>query len=129
MPVRAFMQGLRSLDWPWQVWVLALGAVNVVGGFAYIARPEGRATLLAMAVAMGVMVGVVRARGFVRLLGIGHLVAWGPLLAWLVLRFDSLPATGGLRRWVVALVVVNGLSLVIDALDVVRYARGERAPM
>ena len=30
--------------------------------------------------------------------------------------------------WLVAVMLMNTLSLIIDAIDVVRYARGERAP-
>jgi len=127
--MKAFIHGLRSLDGPWQVWVLALGAVNVVGGIAYIDRPEGRAALVAMAVAMTIMLAVVKTRGFVRLLGIGHLVAWIPLGVWLALRLDEIQTEGGMHRWVVALFVLNGLSLVLDLLDVARYARGDRGPM
>lgn len=127
--MRAFMRGMRSLAWPWQAWVSVLGGVNVVGGVAYVGRPEGQATLVAMAVAMGIMVAVVQGRGFVRLVGIGHLVAWIPLLAWLALRLNEIPTGGGLRSWVLSILVLNGLSLAIDLVDVVRYTRGEREPM
>ena len=47
------------------------------------------------------------------------------------LAVDALrgPAGGrGFRAWLVAVMLMNTLSLIIDAIDVVRYARGERTP-
>ncbi|MDX1577191.1 MAG: hypothetical protein R3266_01855 [Gemmatimonadota bacterium] len=126
---REFMQGLAGLAPPVQIWVLALGAVNLIGGIVYVDRREGRMTLLALGVAFVIMLAIQRWRGFVRLLGLGHLVAWIPLLVWLALRFDELPRGGAMRGWVLGLFVMNGVSLVIDAADFLRYLRGERELM
>jgi hypothetical protein len=61
----------------------------------------------------------------VRLLGIGHL-PWVPVVLWLrsrtsAIRTDTLFGHGS---W--AVIVLDGLSLVIDAIDVGRYVAGER---
>ncbi len=44
------------------------------------------------------------------------------------MRYADAPADGGFRAWLVAVMLMNTLSLIIDAIDVVRYARGERTP-
>jgi hypothetical protein len=63
--------------------------------------------------------------GFVRLLGLGH-IWWIPMLVWLWARADLFAPQGAFGYWLLALFVVNSLSLLIDATDVVRYALGDR---
>ncbi|MDA1315928.1 MAG: hypothetical protein O2968_21605 [Acidobacteria bacterium] len=50
------------------------------------------------------------------------------MLTWLLLRLDSISDEPWLHRWVLAVTIVCGVSLVIDTIDVVRYLRGEREP-
>jgi hypothetical protein len=126
--VSEFSRGLRSLGWPWQLWVALVAAVNMIPGLVYFARPEGKILLIAMAFAFVLMLLIVRAKGFVRLLGLGHLLAWGPMLPWLWGRLQEAGTASGLGRWLLAVIVVDGISLVIDLIDVGRYASGDRAP-
>ncbi len=72
-------------------------------------------------------IAIFAAKGFVRLLGIGH-IAWVPMVAWLWTRLDVAPASSLFRYWLLANIVLVGLSLLIDAIDVTRYQRGEREP-
>lgn len=124
-----FWRGMAGLSHPVQLWVLALGTINMVGPSLFWDRIEAKATLAALVLAMLIMVWVVKERGFVRLTGLGHLVAWVPLLAWLSVRPGVLDPSTGFGRWTIALFVANGISLVLDAADVVRYARGDRTEM
>jgi hypothetical protein len=65
---------------------------------------------------------------FVRILGATH-VLWLPMLAWMLTRLPAIPAEDlGFRIWLIALMATNGLSLVIDAWDSIRFLRGERNP-
>ena len=72
-------------------------------------------------------IAIFTAKGFVRLLGIGHLV-WVPMVAWLGTRLEVAPASSGFRYWLLATIVLVSLSLLVDAVDVIRYLRGEREP-
>jgi len=63
--------------------------------------------------------------GFTRILGLGH-VLWIPLLGWLAFRLGEIPADDAFGVWIRGLMVVNTLSLVLDAADVIRYAAGDR---
>ncbi len=62
-----------------------------------------------------------------RLLGIGHVV-WVPMVPWLWTRLGVAPASSLFRYWLLATIVLVSLSLLIDAVDVIRYLRGERDP-
>ncbi len=64
--------------------------------------------------------------GFTRLVGLGHIV-WVPLVMFLVSRLDSIPATDAYGIWIRSVIAINTISLVLDAVDVVRFARGERS--
>ena len=50
------------------------------------------------------------------------------LVAWLWTRLDVAPAGSLFRYWLLATIVLVSLSLLIDAVDVTRYQRGEREP-
>ncbi len=82
--------------------------------------------MLATFLASFLLMALITARtGFTRLLGLGH-VLWVPLVAFLVLRLDAAPATGAYGLWLRAVVALNLVSLAFDAVDVVRYACGQR---
>lgn len=113
-----------------QILIVAnLGAALFVVGRAdgsWRVRPEPIVILLAFAAAgisMGALYGQV---GYVRLLGLAHLVFWGPAFAWILLSRRQLhllrsPFGAYLRFYL----VIAGVSLAIDALDVVRYLAGD----
>lgn len=65
-------------------------------------------------------------RGFSRALAIPHVLLWGPLEIFLAVRLAAVPPGGD--EWWLALVVfvVNGISLIFDIYDTVRWWRGER---
>jgi hypothetical protein len=123
-----FLHGIWSLGWFWRVWVALLAAVNMIPGFLYIGRPEGQIILGAMAISFLLMLVIVRAKGFVRLLGLPHVLAWGPMLVWLWFRYQEAGLGSGLGRWLIAVIVADGVSFVIDLIDVARYAAGDREP-
>jgi hypothetical protein len=75
---------------------------------------------------MALMTGLTGLSGFSRLLGLGHIV-WVPLLFFLWTRLGEIPAVDAFGFWVRAVIAINAMSLVIDAVDVIRYAAGERA--
>ena len=64
--------------------------------------------------------------GFTRILGLGHIL-WVPMLAFLFTRLGGIPANDAYGIWIRSLFVFNGMSLVIDAVDVMRFMSGDRA--
>jgi len=113
---------------PWLVWVALLMTANMVGSLFYIVTPEAQFTLGAMMLGAMIQMTMYGRLGFVRLLGVGH-APWLLLVPWLWLRLDAAPADGMFRNWILAVMVLNSLSLLIDITDVVRYLKGDRAPL
>jgi len=122
---REFIRGIRSLAIGWQIWVMGLIVLNMLAPLVFYDRLEAQWTFAAfMAGAMTGLV-LVKVQGFTRLLGLMH-IFWIPLMVWLALRLDQIPADDMFGMWVRVLIGINSISVIIDAMDVVRYLRGER---
>ncbi len=122
-----FLRTMLTFPKPWVGWIMLLMMVNMVIPLFYLGTLEGKVVLGAFVFGALLQGGIFSAKGFVRLLGIGH-IAWVPMVAWLWTRLDVAPASSLLRYWLLATIVLVSLSLLIDAVDVIRYARGERDP-
>ena len=121
------MRAMLRIPKPWLAWLGLLVAINAVVPLFFFPAAETWAALAAVAAGMLIMSGIFAAWGFVRLLGLGHL-PWLALLPWLWTRLPLHEPGSPLHTWLVALIALDGLSLLIDAVDVIRYIRGERAP-
>ncbi len=118
---------LGSLAKPWRLWLALLVAANMIAPLFFIGTIEGIAVLVTFVVSAILQMMIFRSKGYVRLLGAGH-APWVVLLAWLAPRIPETPAATVFGIWIVAVVVVDGLSLTIDAIDVARYIGGDRKP-
>ncbi len=121
-----FNRGLLAMPLPWRLWLVLLLTLNLIAPLVFIERLEAQATLAALLVSMALMTVLTGLSGFSRLVGLGHIV-WVPLLYFLWTRLGEIPAADAFGLWVRAVIAVNATSLVIDAVDVIRYAAGERA--
>lgn len=120
-----FMRTMLLMPKPWVAWLGLLMALNFLFPLIFITTLEGQVVLGTGMVSAMIQMGIFESKGFVRLLGIGH-SPWVPMLLWLWTRLDF---DGSLvAYWIVSLMVLNSLSLIIDAIDVTRYLRGEREP-
>ncbi|MEE8259777.1 MAG: hypothetical protein V3R14_02130 [Nitrospinaceae bacterium] len=120
---------ILGMKFPWNLWVGLLAMVNMVGGLVYIRTMEGQLALACLMLAFLIMWGIYAKKGFVRLLGLGHLIAWPPLMIWYAKVLAQGNVEGAFKYWLMAVLVVNGISLVIDLVDVVRYSIGDKQPM
>ncbi len=121
-----FNKGMLKLPLHWQLWLAALVAANAVLPLFYVQRLEAQVVLGTMLVSMILMTLLTGRFGFSRILGLGHIL-WVPMLAFLLSRLGDVPAGDVYGIWIRALIVLNSVSLVIDAVDVVRYLAGDRA--
>ena len=117
------------MKFPWNLWVGLMAMINMVGGLVYIRTPEGQLALACLMLGFLIMWVIYAQKGFVRLLGLGHLVAWPTLMVWCAKVVAQGNAEGVFKYWLVSVLLVNGISLVIDLVDVVRYSLGEKQPM
>ena len=117
---------LFRFQWPARIWAVSLITVNL-GSLCFIQSIYAKANLIALSAAVLVMATIYARFGFVRLLGIGHLF-WVPMLVWFAWNLPDRTEQPVLHTWVLLLMAFNGISLVIDFVDVVRFIRGEREP-
>lgn len=130
--LRQCWHSLRSLPVWVQVWVgLILIPAN---GAAFFLLHYWSGQLAAWAAAFVVMTNLpimLRERGMSKLMAMPHLLAWGPLELVLVLRLfghaGPSPVHSVELRYVALLIIVNGSSLIFDALDSWRWLRGDRS--
>lgn len=122
----SFNRGLLGMQPRWQVWVSMLIAANLIAPLFFLAHVEAQATLAAGVLGMALMSALTARFGFSRIVGIGH-VAWLPLLAFLGSRAADVPPTDAFGIWLRAVIALDTASLVLDAMDAIRFVRGERA--
>ncbi len=122
-----FTKGLMSMPMPWPLWIGLLVVVNIAGPIYFFEALEAKVVLAAFVASAASMTAIYAAKGFVRLLGIGH-IFWIPMVPWLWTRLDHVEPGNLIGYWMIAVVALNGISLIIDAIDVVRYVTGDRKP-
>lgn len=103
-----------------RLWVAWLVVINLAVPLIFIQRAEAWATVVVFVLSAGLMSWLFEAYGFSKLLGLAHLVFWPPLLWWLWTRWYGIDSMA-LRLWILALAASNSASLVIDAVNLVRY--------
>lgn len=122
-----FMSAVMRLPMLWPVWLMVLAAVNMIAPLFFLGTIEAVAVLIIFAASAMAMMILYARYGLVRLLGIGH-IAWLGLVPWLVYRLAGLEVGSPVWSFVLAVIVIDSVSLVLDIADVVRYWRGDRAP-
>ncbi len=122
-----FTRTMLLMPRPWVAWLGLLVGANLAGSLIFIGTLEARIVLVAFLIGAMLQTWIFSARGFVRLLGIGHIL-WIPMVPWLWIRLEHAASGSPLKYWLMAVIILDSLSLIIDAVDVVRYIRGERTP-
>lgn len=120
-----FNRGMLKMRLHWQLWVGLLVAANLVAPILFLSHLESQVVLATFAASMVLMVFLTGRFGFTRIVGLGHIL-WIPMLAFLFTRLGNIPTNDAFGVLIHALFVLNGISLVIDAVDVTRYIAGER---
>lgn len=116
-----------------QAWVLVMVlthflAVGFVAGREndrWVVRYEALAILASFLLASVLMTWIYSQAGYVRLLGLAHLVFWTPAWIWVAIRLRTRGLSTLFGKYLAFYLVIAGLSLVIDAVDVVRYLLGD----
>lgn len=121
-----FHRGLLGMSLPLQLWVGMLVGANLIAPLFLLGHLEAQVTLAVSALGMTLMIALTGRFGFSRIVGLGH-VGWLPLLVFLVGGLAEVPATSCFGLWVRSVIVLDAISLVFDAVDAVRFLRGDRA--
>ncbi len=120
-----FNKGVMKMPIAWQLWLMLLVAANVVAPLFFLHHLEAQVVLGTFLVGAMLMTWLTGRFGFTRILGLGH-IFWIPLLAFLLARVGHIPGNDAYGIWIWSLIVLNSVSLVIDAVDVFRYIAGDR---
>ena len=122
-----FMKTMMIMPIHWQAWLGVLVTVNIVVPIFFIYTLEAQVILATAIVGLVIMSVIFSMKGSVRLMGIGH-IGWLPLVFWLGTKLEHVPADSTFGYWLMAVMVLDSLSLFIDTIDVFRYVKGERRP-
>ena len=122
-----FMKTMMIMPIHWQAWLGILVGVNIVVPLFFIHMLEAQVVLVMGIGGLVIMSAIFSRKGFIRLMGIGH-IGWLPLVFWLGTKLEHIPADSTFGYWLIAVIVLDSLSLIIDTIDVVRYVKGERTP-
>lgn len=109
-----------------QGWLLWLVTVNLLS-LVFLRHHEARWVLVAWIGNLILMSALFEFNGYNRLLGLSHVLWWTPLLVYLWRRRRAIRVDGSFGTWLKVLFVTNGISLLIDYVDVARYLLGDRA--
>ena len=118
---------------PWlQAWVMVLVISNLLAILFVVSKEESgfkfhldALAILASFIAAAIfMTWLYDQYGYVRLLGLAHLVFWLPVYLWVLSRYRNQHYAGWFRRYITLYLVIAGISLLVDAIDVIRYFLG-----
>ncbi len=120
-----FNKGVLRMSWPVKIWLLVMVSANAVAPLFFLQHIEAQMVIGAIIVGAMLMSLLTARFGFSRILGLGHML-WIPLVGWLAFRLGQIPADDAFGMWIRGVMLLNTVSLVIDGVDVFRYAAGDR---
>lgn len=116
-----------------RAWLVVLVSVYVAALFFVVRREAGSwrvrfepIAILASFLGSAMLMNAIYAQvGYVRLLGLAHLVFWTPVFVWILYRRRAIDTVSLFGKYLYAYLLIAGVSLVIDAVDVVRHFAGD----
>tara|TARA_B110000444_G_scaffold252260_1_gene281291 strand:+ start:1162 stop:1563 length:402 start_codon:yes stop_codon:yes gene_type:complete len=116
-----------------QAWIMLLVIANLAAIPFVLTKVEGawRFRKECLAIVVSFMVAGMQMNwmystfGYVRLLGLAHLIAWTPAFVYVLMRRKELDMSMVFAKYLHFYLVVAGISLAIDFVDVVRYLLGD----
>ena len=107
----------------WCVWLVAVNAACLW----FISHIEAQVVLAVTFFSVLVQSYLYSKIRFTRIMGFVH-VTWIPMFAWVISRFEVIAQYPDLYQWLWILFVTNLISLIVDAVDIYRFYKGEREP-
>ena len=116
--------GISRIPPFWYWFIQGLVVLNGIIPLFFLRQPVARWVLGSFVVGVLLMTWLTQRFDFSRILGLAH-IAWIPgyLMTWQTV--GQYPAGSAIGLWV--LLVINTITLLFDAWDVIRWVRGERA--
>jgi hypothetical protein len=122
-----FNKGILAMPKFWLGWTILLVTANLVSPWFFLGTLEATVVLTGVMLSLTLMITLYAKYGFVRLLGLGH-APWLLTVPWLWSRLGQTKEGELFYYWLLTVVVLDSVSLIIDAVDAIRYWMGERKP-
>lgn len=113
----------------WKLWLLLLLVINFGGGITFVDYSAGKSAIVSLVGATIIMAIIYARLGFVRLLGLGRILFWLPMEVEFSLDLIEGNPQGLFCAWLLTVLVLNGISICLDFVDIVRYALGDTGPI
>ncbi len=123
-----FNKGFLHLPLRVQLYMVALVGLNMIAPLFFIQMLEAQIVLGAFMASFALMIILTGMVGFTRLLGLAH-IFWIPMLFFVWPSLEVYPAQEAVGIWLRLLIILNVIALVLDAVDISRYIRGNRSEM
>ena len=107
-----------------RVWLGVLITVNLVIPLGFFGRVEAQVTAAAFLTGFAIGVVLFKMQGFTRLLGLMH-APWFLLIPFLWGQLAVVPADDVIGLWMRAVMLLDGLALIPDTMDVVKFLAGD----
>ena len=119
---------IRVLPTPFFVWLRTLAIINL-SSLLLVRRPQARWVLGAILFIFATNVPIFLSLGLVKAGSIPHLFVWVPLVLYLAreLRSGRVVWRTPFGLWILAVLIVDWISVVFDVRDSVQYLLGDRA--
>lgn len=129
--ISAVWHSWKSLPVWVQIWVAVILVPVNAAAFFMVYTPTGKAAAFAAIFVILTNVPIMLYEGGMsRMMAMPHLVAWIPLSIYIIARllvFSNSPAVGKAELiFAIIILVVNGISLIFDTVDTIKWRRGER---
>jgi hypothetical protein len=112
-----------------KIWLLLLIFVNLGGGVAFIDKMAGKSAIVSFIGAIIVMLIIYLRAGYIRLLWLGPMLFWIPMqIEFLLIVLNGNPQAM-FYTWLITVLIVNGISLFIGIVNVLRFMLGNTQPI
>jgi len=123
-----FMKDLRQFPIPVQIWLMILGMTNMMVPLFYWNHIEAKVMFATTILSFVLGVVLSKTNGVTRLLGIMH-APWIVGLYFIITSPSPIHLDNPFGLWMGSSLVFTSISLIIDFIDVIRYAAGDREPI
>jgi hypothetical protein len=123
--VMNFMKDVGKLPLPVRIWLAVLGLFNMLIPLFLLRHFEARIMVIATALSAAIGVLLHKAKGMTNILGLMH-APWLVAVYFLLAGIVAEGVSGLYSLWMLAALIMTGISLVLDVRDVIRYFSGDR---
>jgi len=123
-----FTKKMFSTPWIWRIWLMCLIIANMIFPLIFIGSHEAQWTLGAFTLSFLTGLILFKSYGFSKIVGLMHW-PWIPLTFFLLAGMGQTQAASPFGMWLRLVLILNSISIILDANDVIRYCAGDKKPI